>query len=379
MRVLHLTRDFPPWHCGGISSAVGGLVRAQRRAGLGVAVVSFDTWRPRAGANPPTSAEPPDGVAVLRVAAALPDAVRAFARAERPTLLHVHHGMLWDLAATLRDDLGVPAVKSVHVVQQRMNELRGTGERTLSLAGQEAALAAADRVVAPSRAAAGALLRVIPDLASRRRSAGHGIDVCAAARVAAAHHDAVPSTGPLLTVGRFSDVKGTPDLFEVIGRVLARVPSAEFIVAGGVPANPRAEARWLQRWHATAPTAIQPRVCFTGWLDAAGLSARYQQAVALVVSSRDETFGLAALEAMLHGLPVVATAAGGLPELIAHGETGLLSPPGDVAALVDHAAALAADPTLAQRFGRAAATTARRQHLWDTALPRLLAVYDEIG
>jgi len=120
-------------------------------------------------------------------------------------------------------------------------------------------------------------------------------------------------------------------------------------------------------------------VCFTGWLDAAGLSARYQQAVALVVSSRDETFGLAALEAMLHGLPVVATAAGGLPELIAHGETGLLSPPGDVAALVDHAAALAADPTLAQRFGRAAATTARRQHLWDTALPRLLAVYDEIG
>lgn len=379
MRVLHLTRDFPPRHRGGISTAVAGLAHAQARAGCDVAVLSFDDWRPRAGGASPATPEAgmENGIATLRITSTQQlDAVRAFAYRFRPTLLHVHHGMLWEFAAALRAELGVPAVKSVHVVQRLVNALRGTQERTLSLAGQEAALAGADRVIVPSRAAAAAICS--PALAPRVRVVGHGIDDSPAARAAAAHHVASPAHGPLLAVGRFDDVKGTPELFAAVQTVLARLPDATCIIAGGVPGSQRAEARWLRQWRAQASAPLQARVHHVGWLDAAALAACYRDAAALIVPSRYETFGLVALEAMLHGVPVAATDAGGLAELIVHGDTGLLSPPCDAALLAEHAITLLTDAELAARLARNAAALVRASRLWDHVLPRAQAVYAEL-
>jgi glycogen(starch) synthase len=381
MRILHLTRDFPPRHCGGLSTAVSGLVGAQRRAGWEPAVLSFDDWRPRAGGAdraPPHSATH-QGVAVLHLSSAahLPAALE-FARTLRPTVLHVHDAMLWECADTLRGEHSAPAVLGVHVVQRRVNALRGTQERTLSLAAQETALAAAERVIAPSHAAAAALLEGTPELAARLRIVRHGIDDTPAARAAVAHHAASPATGPLLAVGRFADVKGTAELFEVMCTLLARASGPRFVVAGGVPANRRTEARWLRRWRAQAPEALQARVRWTGWLDGDALAACYRDAAALVVPSRFETFGLVALEGMLNGLPIAATAAGGLAELIEQGRSGLLSPPGDAAALVEHAAALISDPALARRLAGEAAAAVRRALLWEHILPALHAVYAEL-
>ena len=219
MNVLHVTRDFPPRHHGGISSAVDRLARAQSHAGLGVAVVSFDAWRPCAAPRGRTAAtrDASDGIAVLRLTSTQQlAAALAFASEQHPALLHVHDGMLWSFSATLRGELAVPAVQSVHVVQRYMNELRGTRERTLSLAGEEAALAAAERVIAPSRSAADVLLASHPSLAPRLRVVGHGIDDSPAARAAAARHAADAGHGPLLAAGRFGDIKGTPELFDVI-------------------------------------------------------------------------------------------------------------------------------------------------------------------
>jgi len=149
MRILDLTRDFPPRACGGISTAVGGLVGASADAGLEVAVVSFDAWRPKrtAVATPPAALE--EGrVPVLRLTAPsqLP-AVHALAGAWRPRLLHVHHGMLWPLAVELRAEDAIAAEKTVHVVQREMNARRGVAEHTRSLAG---ALALSE---APARSA----------------------------------------------------------------------------------------------------------------------------------------------------------------------------------------------------------------------------------
>jgi glycogen(starch) synthase len=382
MNVLHVTRDFPPRHCGGISTAVGGLARAQSRAGLAVSVVSFDGWRPRAA--PATCRAQPvdygDDISVLRLSSpAQLAAARAFAQAQRPALLHVHHGMLWEFATTLRAERTVPIVKTVHVVQRHMNELRGTREHTLSLAGQEAALAGADRVIAPSHAAAEALLAYYPTLAPRLRVVGHGIDDTPAAYNAAARHAETAARGALLAVGRFADAKGTPELFEVMRRVLAEFPAAALTVAGGVPANQRAETRWLRRWRMDTPEPLRARVRFTGWLDSRALGAAYGAAAALVLASRYETFGLVALEAMLHGLPVAATAAGGVAELIIHGETGLLSAPGDAQALAEHALALLSDRELAGRLGCRAAAAVRSTRLWTQVLPAMLAVYGELS
>lgn len=381
MNVLHVTRDFPPRHHGGISSAVGRLAGAQSRAGLGVAVVSFDGWRPCAGTagTASTAQDTADGIAVLRLTSTQQlAAARAFASEQHPTLLHVHDGMLWSSSATLRTELGIPAVQSVHVVQRYMNELRRTRERTLSLAGEEAALAAADRVIAPSRSAADVLLVSHPGLAPRLRVVGHGIDDSPAARAAAAHHAADAAQGPLLAVGRFGDIKGTPELFDVMRAVLTRLSGAAITVAGGVPANRRAESRWRRRWQTRTPERLQSRARFTGWLDGGALAAQYHGAAALVVASRYETFGLVALEAMLHGLPIASTAAGGLAELIEHGETGLLSAPEDAAALAEHAIALLSDPDLARRLGQRGAAAVRSRHLWEHVLPGLHAIYAEI-
>jgi glycosyltransferase involved in cell wall biosynthesis len=381
MRVLHLTRDLPPRHLGGISTAVGGLVRASQRAGLAVAALSFDAWRPtRIGATEPCEPAVEDGADVLRLthldhlAAA-----RAFARDCRPDLLHVHHGMLWPFAASLREALGVPAVKTVHVVQREMNALRDSTEQTRSLSGQEAALAAADRIIVPSRAAAAALAPYGGSVAARLRVAPHGIDDSPAARASVAARERLDDYAPLLAVGRFDHVKGTGELFDMLLRVLSHIGSVKAVVVGGVPANLRAELQWRRRWEEQAPPRLRDRVRFTGWLEPEAVAAEYAAASVVVVPSRFETFGLTALEAMLFGVPVVATPAGGLPEVVENGVAGLVAAYADADSLAGNVLALIRDRRRAQALGRQAATLARRRHLWEHALPGVLAVYSEVA
>lgn len=381
MRILHLTRDFPPRSAGGISTAVAGLVRASLRAGLGCAVLSFDGWRPRAHAPGERTREPvparehvgPGEVEVLRVSApAHLDAARAFARDLAPDLLHVHHDMLWPLAAELRVSLSVPAALTVHVLQAEQNRLRGIEEQTMSLRAQQQALAEADAVLAPSGRVAELLRRegVVPP--ARLAVAPLGIDDSDQARAAAA---APGRDGPVLYAGRFADINGTAELFAAIPRIAARVPGARFVIAGGLPENRKAEARWRKRWESGAPEEVRPRVRFTGWLPPDALAALYGDAALLLAPSWFETFGLVVLEAMLHGVPVAATRAGALAERIEHEGTGLLSAPRDVDDLVENAARLLKDRVLARRLAGAAAIEARR-HLWDSVLSMWLEAYE---
>ena len=80
-----------------------------------------------------------------------------------------------------------------------------------------------------------------------------------------------------------------------------------------------------------------------------------------VPSTRPDPLPNSALEAAAAGLPVVAAAHGGLPEIVRDGETGLLVPPGDHRALAAALARLAAEPGLARRLGAAAAEDVRRR------------------
>ncbi len=378
MRVLHVTRDFPPQHRGGISTVVGGLVHASARAGIFPAVISFDDWRPlsRAGASPGQPCGTSDAdVPVLRIGShADVDAARAFATSFRPTVLHVHHGMLWEFSATLRATLAVPVVKTIHVVQRELARHRGSSERTLSAVGQDAALAAADRIVVPSHAAAGALVADAPSLRDRVRIVGHGIDDSPEARAAAAGRPA----GAVAYVGRFADVKGTADFLAAVPHVLDRMPDTEFVVAGGIPGNMKAERRWRRQWAERATPATSARVHFAGWLPAAELGRLYGAASVLAVPSHVETFGLVALEGMLHGAPIAAADTPALRELIVHGESGLLYERGDPLALADAIVALLGDADHARRLGREAAAAVRRERLWEHVLPALLRVYDEV-
>jgi glycosyltransferase involved in cell wall biosynthesis len=378
MRVLHVTRDFPPQHRGGISTVVGGLVHASLRAGISPAVISFDDWRPRASAG--ASARRPRatsdaGMPLFRVTSSADvDAARAFAASFRPAVLHAHHGMLWEFTATLRATLSVPVVKTIHVVQRELARHRGSSERTLSAAGQDAALAAADRIVVPSHAAARALLADAPGLHDRVRAVSHGIDDSPAARAAAAD-DAARALGPVSYAGRFADVKGTADFLAAVPHVLERMPDTSFVIAGGIPGNTKAEGRWRRQWAGRAASA---RVRLAGWLSPPELGRLYAAASVLAVPSHVETFGLVALEGMLHGAPIVAADIPALRELIADGQTGLLYRRGDPLALADAIVALLGDAGRARRLGREAAAMARRERLWEHALPALRRVYEEV-
>jgi glycosyltransferase involved in cell wall biosynthesis len=94
-----------------------------------------------------------------------------------------------------------------------------------------------------------------------------------------------------------------------------------------------------------------------------------------VLSSNSETSAYGVSEPMAMGRPVVATAVGGVPELIDHGIDGWLCPPRDAAALADAACALLADPAAAARMGERAARKVRDRLSLDRMVDRVEEVY----
>jgi glycosyltransferase involved in cell wall biosynthesis len=168
-------------------------------------------------------------------------------------------------------------------------------------------------------------------------------------------------------------------LFRFLSQLLIAAPEVSCVVVGGVPHDARADARWRRRWCGREMAGASGRVVFTGWLPQAAALAHYATASVLVVPSRVETFGLVALEGMLYGIPVVATASGGLADMIRDGGTGVLVPSGDVGRLVWAVRELLANSQRARRLGMAAAVDVRRTWLWPLVIPRLLGVYRELA
>ena len=239
---------------------------------------------------------------------------------------------------------------------------------------QEQALAQADSIIAPSQAVARLLIDHEPELKTRLQVVALGIEDSDLAR-RAAQTRAQRTNGPVLYVGRFADIKGTAELFTAIPQILNHVPSTHFVIAGGIPDNRKAEARWLRRWSAMAPVESQKRVHFAGWLSHQALAQKYWDARILISPSWFETFGLVVLEAMLHGMAICATRTDSIAELITHERTGLLAVPRDIDTIVRNTVALLEQPERAVELGATAATTARRYHLWPNVIHKLTAAY----
>ena len=106
----------------------------------------------------------------------------------------------------------------------------------------------------------------------------------------------------------------------------------------------------------------------------ADLRPLFQQAGLLALSSRTEALPNVVLEAMAAGLPVAATAVGGVPELVTPARTGWLAPPGDPPALAAALGRLLANPEQCRDFGRAA----RRRVLQDFSLDAMVSRYEEV-
>jgi glycosyltransferase involved in cell wall biosynthesis len=171
------------------------------------------------------------------------------------------------------------------------------------------------------------------------------------------------------TVGRLEPTKSLGVLLEAAALLRGRHPELRVEIAGSGSCEPplRSLAERL---------GVASVVTFLGWRkDVDSLHRRWQ---VLVQPSAHEGFGIAALEAMAAGLPVVASATGGLPELVEDERTGFLVPAGDVEALAARLDRLLQDEALRARIGDAARERALRSFSVAEMAARTAAVYDRL-
>ena len=182
----------------------------------------------------------------------------------------------------------------------------------------------------------------------------------------------------VLFVGRLTPHKG-------IDRLIRALPAgAALRIAGSAGHDPRPPER---DYPALLRRLAQGRdVTFLGPVPDAALPGLYRGAAVLALASVDRTcygrhvpvselLGLAALEAMASGTPVVASRIGGLAEVVVDGETGFLVPPGDTEALADRLARLVSDRRLAARLGANARDLVVQRYTWRAFAARCLAAY----
>ena len=178
-----------------------------------------------------------------------------------------------------------------------------------------------DALVSVSDASARAVELSLGLARGRVRTIYNAVDLGARDGAEEGASTATDRSRPLVgAVGRLSPEKG----FDVLVRAVAQLPGARTVVAGDGP-----ERETLERL--AHELGIASLVTFVGWVDPPWSDHLVPDV--LVVPSRREGFGLVAAEALMSGIPVVASAVGGLPEVLEEGVAGLLVPPEDPTAL----------------------------------------------
>ena len=171
----------------------------------------------------------------------------------------------------------------------------------------------------------------------------------------------------LVHVSNFRPVKRVLDVVRIFASVRKELP-ATLVLVGDGPDRDAAEREVDQ-------LGLGKDVRFLGKVDNVGDILRGSDV--FLLPSATESFGLAALEAMACGVPVVASAAGGIPEVVQDGKTGFLAPVGDVAGMAERALRILKDPGEQERMRRAAAARAL-EFSADRVIPRYEQVYEEV-
>jgi glycosyltransferase involved in cell wall biosynthesis len=271
--------------------------------------------------------------------------------------------------------LGLPVVTTVHhplSVDRRASFARdktlreALGTMEFYPVGMQAFVARrVDRMITSSDASRRQIERDFRVAPERMRMVGNGLDTDLFRPDPARPRN----EGEILCVGRASDPnKGVRTLVAA----LAKLPKLRLTLVDDP--SPHNEAR---RWARDAGCA--ERLTIAGRVSNEELVDLYRRATVVAVPSRYEGFGLPAAEAMACGTPVVAAAAGALPEVIATGGGGLLVPPEDPEALAKAIATLAEQPEARAALGAQAPARIEAAYSWRRVAERTVEVYREVA
>jgi N-acetyl-alpha-D-glucosaminyl L-malate synthase BshA len=190
-------------------------------------------------------------------------------------------------------------------------------------------------------------------------------------------HDAIPERCRprtpdekiVLHISNFRPVKRLATVVEIFRRIRAQVPEARLVLIGDGPERGVVEQRVTALGLTDAVEVAGEQLDLVSWLSAADL---------FLLPSSQESFGMAALEAMACEVPVVASRVGGLPEIVQDGETGFLCDPSDVDGMAERGVAVLRDDALRRRVGAAAASHVRKRYCASAIVPLYEAYYREV-
>jgi D-inositol-3-phosphate glycosyltransferase len=278
--------------------------------------------------------------------AALPELVPRFTEVvmdhpagARYDLVHAHYWLSGWAASLAQQRWGVPLVATFHTLGRVKNGSLGDGEGAEPrhrLDGEQALIRTADRILVPTPAEAAHLHRL---------------------------YDAQP--GRILAIRAFAEaIRRAPGLGRDLVLAMVGGPSG--------PASNLGELRALAEG-----LGIGDSVLFLAPRPHEELPQVYAAADVLLMPSRSESFGLVALEAQACGLPVVASAVGGLPYVVPDTKSGFLVPGHDPAMFAGRVVEILSDPQLAARLSRAAVRQAGG-FPWESTASRTVSVYAEL-
>ena len=284
------------------------------------------------------------------------------ARASRGAdLIHVHLASYWGFflpmlaIALARPWRRLPVVASYH-----------GGKARPFVAAQRVRVLALLRYVDVLLTSAQAVAAVFEELGLRPILMPNVVDLDAFRPQFPGPRDLPAQPAPLLLwIKRFDEVSNPALMVRAYALVRRQVPAARLVMIGDGPRRAEVEALAVGLG---APVEFAGRVSFEA------LKAAYAAADVFVSSSAVDNQPNTLLEASAHGLPIVATAVGGVPEMVHDGVDALLAPPDDPEALAQATVRLLTGPGLAQRLSQAAIANAQR-FTWDAVRPQMAEVY----
>lgn len=392
MRVDVLSREYPPEVYGGAGVHVVELVAALRRD-LDVVVRCFGL--PRDEPHTYAYLVPPQLTGANPALATLGVDLQIAEDVEGADIVHSHTWYANAAGHIAKLLHGIPHVVTAHSLEPLRPwkaEQLGGGYRVSSWI-EKTAFEAADAVIAVSAGMRADILRSYPAIDPGRVHVVHnGIDL---ERWKPTENADVlerfgidPARRSVVFVGRITRQKGLPYLLEAARRL---EPDVQLILCAGAPDTPEILEE-VQRGVALLQEEREGVVWIEEMLPQHELAAVLTSGTLFVCPSIYEPLGIVNLEAMACGLPVVGTATGGIPEVVADGLTGRLVPieqvddgtgiPVDPERFVSDLATILAevleDPTAARLMGEAGRLRAEAEFSWDSIADRTRAVYESL-